>query len=129
MSARKKITAVLLSAALQAKELADYLVSFPDDYTVIASLRDEADAICRIARTLRIRELAVLANRFIDAVADDLSSREGIVKLNDTIAKILSIAKKLEPEKRSAPGLVTNPSMEIPTDPFSNMGGTRWVAL
>ncbi len=129
MSTRKKIRFVLLSAARQTKELAAYLVSFPDDYTVIASLREEADAITRIAQTLRLKELVHLANRLVDAAAGDLSSADRIRELDDIVSQILVIAQTLAPntpEQESAP---QQSNIEVPADPFSGMGGTRWVRL
>lgn len=129
MSTRKKITFVLLSAAQQARELAAYLVSFPDDYTVIASLREEADAITRIAQTLRLEELVYLANRLVDAAAGDLSSADQIRELDGIVSRILVIAQTLAPNTAEQEAAPPPSNIDVPADPFSGVGGTRWVAL
>lgn len=126
MSTRNEI---LLSAAHQAKDLAAYLVSAPNDYTVIATLREEAEAIGEVAQTLRIRELLVLSKRLVDAAAMDLSSAAGITQLESIVSRILAFAQALARRSKMEWKAELETDVNVPSDPFSDMTGTRWVSL
>jgi hypothetical protein len=85
--------ATLLKAAQQANVIGSYILSFPNDRSVIQPLREAASTIDTAARALGHQELIDLSTNLVYTANGTISTARRLEKLTRIVGQILTIAE------------------------------------